>query len=57
MLRKSLNLGRIAALLAFGSGAVLLADGAQTGTVSGVVKDQSGAVISGVKLQMQGANL
>lgn len=56
MLRNSLNLGRVAALLAL-SGSILLADGAQTGTVAGTVKDPSGAVLAGVKLQMRGENL
>lgn len=51
MLRKSLNLGRVAALLAFGSGAVLMAQGTQTGNLSGTVKEaKTGKSIAGARV-------
>lgn len=53
MLRNSLNLSRIAVLLAFGSGAALVAQGVQYGTVSGTVKSSKGSAIPGARVTIQ----
>jgi hypothetical protein len=51
MLRNSLNLGRVAALLALSSGA-LLSQGTQTANITGTVVDAAGAPIAGVTVRL-----
>lgn len=56
MRARLMQLGRVALVLAMGTPA-LLADGAQTGTIAGTVKDAAGKAISGVNLRIEGTNL
>lgn len=52
----ALNLGRVTAILAMGTG-VLMADGAQTGTIQGTVKGTKGAPVAGVKVHIESPSL
>lgn len=50
------RLGRLTALIALG-GAVLLADGAQTGSLTGTVRDHKGNAVAGAQIRVTGATL
>ena len=52
MLRNSLNLGRVAALLAISGGTALFSQGTQTANVTGSVVDTAGAPIAGVTVRL-----
>ncbi|MBI4914038.1 MAG: TonB-dependent receptor [Acidobacteria bacterium] len=56
-MHKSLfSIGRVAALIALGA-PILLADGAQTGTISGTVKSTAGVPLAGATVQIQGPSM
>lgn len=50
------GLGRIASILALGATA-LVADGSQTGTVTGTIRDASGKAVAGARVRIEGPNL
>ena len=56
MHRNLFSLGRVAALIALGA-PFLVADGSQTGSISGVIKDASGAPVAGAIIRITSPNM